>query len=455
MGNMMRIAIPVLATALTALSGPVPAAELPAATQKMLTDMKLKPDILDGLDAELKLPAAWMDGARKEGEVKIVSTFDEEKFATLAGPFRARYPFLKISYSRRTFQGRTMRVIMAYKAKNYIADVVTGFGGAFRLFEKAGALDDMRAIPGFNNVEASTRSAKGTWIAHRRQYWCIVYNKNLVKAADLPKTWDDLTQNSAWWNKKIGIGNRPQLWILMLWGSEGEKWTKDFMTRFFARTKPQFRKEGMNALVALTVAGEFNMAIPASEYRVSQIAAKGAPIGYHCPEPVPMAVAAMGIIKGTPRPNAARLFVNWLLSKEGQIAQYYASKSVPIHKDLQRREFIPFADQILGKKVAPRTLALMNESLPAVKRAWGDHWAAGTGLGKLRTVDITLKSVKKRGRTVQFQVGGKSHSVSLSGRRTKITIGGKRARRSKMKAGMKCAVTYRGDGDEAKAIACK
>jgi uncharacterized Zn-binding protein involved in type VI secretion len=168
-----------------------------------------------------------------------------------------------------------------------------------------------------------------------------------------------------------------------------------------------------------------------------------------------MSVAEMGLIKGTPRPNAARLFINWLLSKEGQIAQYYASKSVPIHKGLQRREFIPFADEILGKKIAPRTIALMNNSIEDVKKVWDEHWAAGTGLGKVRTVNVKIISAKRRGRIMQFAVGDKKHKVSVSGRRTKVTINGKRAKRSKVKSGMTCAVTYRGDGDEAKSIACK
>ena len=446
-----------LAGALVALGNPLAAAELPKATMALLAKLNLRPSILSGLDNELKVPAAWIAGAKKEGQVKIVSTFTQRNFVTLAAPFRARYPFIKIIYARRTFQGRTTRVILAYKANNYIADVVTAFSSAYTLYKKAGMLADMRNLPGFNNLEAELRGKDGTWAAHRMQFWCTVYNTNLVNKADLPKTWDDLAANARRWNKKIGVANRPQLWVLMLWGAKGGDWTKAYLSRFFARLAPQFRKEGLGALVSLTVAGEFDMAIPASQQRVLEFAAKGAPIGFHCPEPVPMSVATIGLIKGTPRPNAARLFVNWLLSKEGQIAQFQASHSVPAHKDLQRKEFLPFADEILGKKTAPRTMALLIDSNRAVRKIWDNQWAAGTGLGKMRTIDMTISSVKKRGRrlTLGFKVGGKKQSVGVSGRRTKITVKGKRARRSKLKTGMNCALTYRGDGDEAKSIACK
>lgn len=53
-----------------------------------------------------------------------------------------------------------------------------------------------------------------------------------------------------------------------------------------------------------------------------------------------------------PHPYAAKILMNWLLSKEGQIAYYYASSYAPAHKDLMRREFIPFADEIMGKKTS-------------------------------------------------------------------------------------------------------
>ncbi|MCH8918484.1 MAG: hypothetical protein IIC52_10550, partial [Proteobacteria bacterium] len=60
-------------------SRPVAAAELPAATVKMLQKLKLSPDILKGLDQELKIPAAWVAGAKKEGPLKLGGTWDAEQ----------------------------------------------------------------------------------------------------------------------------------------------------------------------------------------------------------------------------------------------------------------------------------------------------------------------------------------------------------------------------------------
>ncbi|MFT5540718.1 MAG: hypothetical protein ACI82H_002255 [Alphaproteobacteria bacterium] len=119
------------------------------------------------------------------------------------------------------------------------------------------------------------------------------------------------------------------------------------------------------------------------------------------------------------------------------------------------REFIPFADEILGKKIALRHPKLIQEVSVEVQKLWGDHWAAATGLGDIKTVGIKISKIKKRGGAVEFKMAGKPETVAVSGRRTRITIGGKKARRSKLKAGMDCQLTYRGSGDEAKVIACK
>ena len=45
------------------------AADLPKATQKAMADLKLDPALLNGLDAELNVPKAWLDGAKESFKV--------------------------------------------------------------------------------------------------------------------------------------------------------------------------------------------------------------------------------------------------------------------------------------------------------------------------------------------------------------------------------------------------
>ena len=101
---------------------------------------------------------------------------------------------------------------------------------------------------------------------------------------------------------------------------------------------------------------------------------RGAPIGFTCPEPVPVTTEAAVILKGSPHGNAGRVFLNWQLSREGQLSAYYGRSISPIREDLQRRELIPFADQILGKKVSFRDPDLQREVMPKLNEVWDDLW---------------------------------------------------------------------------------
>ena len=98
--------------------------------------------------------------------------------------------------------------------------------------------------------------------------------------------------------------------------SGGRKFTK----QLFEVVRPQRRKEGMTAATALTVAGEFDANIPAPEWRVKEYAEKGAPLGYHCPAPVPITVSQIVMLDKSPHKNGARLFINWILSRGATIA---------------------------------------------------------------------------------------------------------------------------------------
>jgi ABC-type Fe3+ transport system substrate-binding protein len=105
-----------------------------------------------------------------------------------------------------------------------------------------------------------------------------------------------------------------------------------------------------------------------------QYVEKKAPVAWHCPEPVPAATTGIVVLKGNPHIYSSKLFVNWLVSKEGQIAMYAVDKIPPAHKDLQNPDFIPFADQVVGKTIAFQDLKLVDDVLPEVMDFWNPLW---------------------------------------------------------------------------------
>jgi ABC-type Fe3+ transport system substrate-binding protein len=99
-------------------------------------------------------------------------------------------------------------------------------------------------------------------------------------------------------------------------------------------------------------------------------------LGFHCPEPVPATYLTAMLLNGSPHPNAAKLYLNWRLSKEGQVAAWYSKGTPPVHKDLQKDAFVQFPEEILGRKVALRTEELMNNEMPILAKIWDEHWQA-------------------------------------------------------------------------------
>lgn len=378
-----RLIIPVTALLLT-LGLVARAAELPKATQKVLTDHKFEAALLDGLEAELAVPRAWIDGAAKEDGVVIFGTWNEPDFRVMTAAFRERYPGVNLRYNRAGTTARGMKVLVALGEGRVITDVVTSIADATDEFIAMKALADLRDLPGFANVPSDYVAADGTWASYRVATRCMAYNTEKVKKADLPATWDDLVTNPRWRGGNLALSNLADSWLLALWGSKGEQWGEDFTRKLF-QLQPQRRKEGMNATMALTIAGEADANIPAGSDRGQQYLKKGAPLGYHCPSPVPITVSQIAMLDKSPHKNGARLFINWMLSREAQLIQFATTMAMPIHKAFQTPRFVPFADTILGKPHLVRDDALLKSPISAkMQETWDGLWVAPVAGEKTR-----------------------------------------------------------------------
>ncbi len=362
-------------TAALALT-PARAAELPKSTQKMLEDLKLTGDpIVADLNAEANsMPASVIEAAKKEGVVDYSGSIDPKDFDKMTAPFRERYPFIKIKYSSGDQNTRNIKPLVAYKTGRVLVDIVDGLGVNLSDYTAAGAVQKLSDIPNIKTIPAEIRDPNGLWVGPRLQYWCMTYNTNNMKESELPKTWDDLLTSPAMRGGRLGIINRPNNFMIMLWGAKGPAWSENFMDKLFNDVFPQFRKEASDTAVDLVGAGEMDITFPTAGYRTFSAHAKGSPVAWHCPEPVPLSFSALVLMNKSPHPNAAKLYINWYLSKEGQISQYYGDKSPPTHKALQDDRFVVYSDQIVGKPTAIRYPKLLEEDMSKVAALWDDKW---------------------------------------------------------------------------------
>ncbi len=358
-------------------------APLPKATQKLLEQFNLSSSLLANIDQELEMPKEWIEKAKANGKLRIRSTpARPSELRTLLGPFKERYPFIEIEFSGTNQQTRSVKTLMAYKSGRILADFMTSIGGFIHEYKAAGALVDLSDVPNVQRIGAKAKDPSGLWTGINSNFWCMSYNTRLVKKQDLPKKWEDLITNPKWRGGNLALGNRPQLVFVALWAAKGEKWTKNFITRLFTEVKPQLRKEGMNVLPQLTAAGEFHGAMPSNNKRPYQLKLDGAPIGFTCPEPVPASTEDAVILRGGNVPTA-KVFLNWLLSIEGQIAQYAFEYATPLSDEL-RAHMLPFRDQILGREESFRNREFEMKVMPDLSKFWSKLWLSGGGAPRRR-----------------------------------------------------------------------
>lgn len=75
-------------------------------------------------------------------------------------------------------------------------------------------------------------------------------------------------------------------------------------------------------------------------------------------------------------------------------------------------------------------------------------------LVKFETVVTVLEKVEKEGRVLVFKVAGETRRANVSGSRTEVMVEGKKASRKSVAAGMKCEITYSGNGGEVQKVKC-
>ena len=176
----LALAAGLSALALTAVS--VRAENLTAGTQEMLKALKLDAAILNGLDKELTVPQAWIDGSKKEGALRVRLTMHPSRFEKVRKVFEARYPWIKLEYSRGIGQARALGPLLAFKRGDFVTDIVSSFEPLESEYVKANALVNLNVLPNAHAMREEFNSKHGIGLAYRLQHYCIAYGKERIKA---------------------------------------------------------------------------------------------------------------------------------------------------------------------------------------------------------------------------------------------------------------------------------
>jgi len=248
--------------------------------------------------------------AKKEGKLVLYTANFAEVEEQVIRAFNKRFPEITVEMVRAPGGQLITRIKTEAAAGKLIADVVDHSDRALML-----PLIDMfqdYAPPNAADYNPDAQIAPNLW-PRTTLAWSIAYNTELVK--DPPKSWMDLTKPE--YDKQIGE---------VFAQSGGTTWTRIMFERqvlgedYWARqaaTHPTLYPSGAPMADSL-VRGE--IAIGPLLYNVIYTKQKdGAPIKIiFPPEGAPVNPNSAGIPKTAAHPNAAKLFLNWCLSVEGQ-----------------------------------------------------------------------------------------------------------------------------------------
>ncbi len=255
---------------------------------------------------------ALVEKAKAEGKVSFYANITAiqpimEEFAKTEG--------VKGEYTRISTSKFFATVLTEYQAGKLIADVLQSPLPIMELLKEKGVLEAY-ASPSAAIYPEWTRKDDKIQI-FGIEYVALIYNKELVKPADVPKRYEDLTDPK--WKGKIVMANPSShattiSWLIGLKEKvfPSEKAWMEFV-KGLAANKPMF-VSSFGPTPAPVESGEKLIAISMPKYIITKAPA---PLDWaRIDQPLLGTPRGISIVANAKHPNAARLFVDYWLSRD-------------------------------------------------------------------------------------------------------------------------------------------
>ena len=279
--------------------------------------MRLARAAAASLAASLSL-AAWgqdpglVEKAKQEGTVTVYTSMQLVDSGPLTQAFEKRYG-IKVALWRASGEKVAQRVVTESRGNRFEVDVVETDGAQMEILHREKQLAPLQAAS-LKDIPPAIIPAHRGYVPTRLSLYVLAYNTKLVAPHEVPATYEDLLQPK--WAGKVGIESADVAWFAAVAKAMGgEKGLAYF--RKLAATRPSLRS-GHTLMVELVAAGEMAMAIDAHVQGVARLKDKGAPIEWKALQPAFGQPSSVGVARRAPHPNAALLFADFILSREGQ-----------------------------------------------------------------------------------------------------------------------------------------
>jgi len=257
--------------------------------------------------------AAPSGDAATEGSVVWYATMNSKDMNRTVVAFTERHPGIKVQTLRLGSSQLPARIFTEQRAGKYNADVISGDGFQVLQLVDAGAFDKYR-VPDPEKFIKGTLDPNGYWANLYQNTTVIAWNPQRLAADHLkpPLSLADFANPE--WKGKFGFDTGALNWYMGL--VQSGKQGADLAKRI-ADNAP-IKTSGHTQTVASLEAGEFDATPTAYGYMADQEKRGSKPIDFTNPTPLFVSLNPVGLAKNAPHPKAARVFVDWLLSQDGQ-----------------------------------------------------------------------------------------------------------------------------------------
>jgi iron(III) transport system substrate-binding protein len=254
-----------------------------------------------------------IERAKKEGQLVFYTSVETEFARALTAAFEAKYPFIKTDIYRSTHAKILSRMNVERKTGTYLADVVSV--GVFETYQ----MQKMGFIAPYKSPSAAAypegfKDPDGYWADLYDNLIVTAYNTNRVRRDELPRRYEDLLHPR--WKGRMVFDENEDRWFANMLYLVGEKRGMELM-QGLARQQIAIRG-GRSMVTQLLGAGEYDLQIVAYWYKPYLMKKQGAPVDWLSLEPALVALHPISVVNRAPHPNAARLFIDFVLSGEGQ-----------------------------------------------------------------------------------------------------------------------------------------
>jgi iron(III) transport system substrate-binding protein len=282
---------------------------------------------------EAKTPASpeWdktIEAAKKEGKLVAAIPASAELRKAIGEIFPKRFPGIELDLTNARGPSNAGKIAAEHAAGvRYFDLLISGTSTPFTLLN-AGILEPVEPLLLLPDVKDPKRWFGGhIWLDNAKKfiYAFQVYqsenfwhNPTLMKPEEV-RSYDDLLNPK--WKGKIGIldprsaGAGTATWAFFL-KIKGEEYLKKLAAQemFLSRDQRQLADSLAKGKIAITIGLTY--------YTFSPFLKAGLPI-----KPLPdmkegtytsCGSSALSVVKNSPHPNATKVFINWLLGKEGQ-----------------------------------------------------------------------------------------------------------------------------------------